>query len=52
MELQDIVRRLRLKQSIKAIKREIGKHRRERTVVLPTSAAVMMSRRTMCSDLY
>ena len=28
MELQDIVRRLRMKQSIKAIKRETGKHRR------------------------
>ena len=28
MELQDIVRRLRLDQSIKAIKRETGKHRR------------------------
>ena len=27
MELQDIVRRLRMKQSIKAIKRETGKHR-------------------------
>ncbi len=28
MELQDIVRRLRMGQSIKAIKRETGKHRR------------------------
>ena len=28
MELQDIVRRLRMTQSIKAIKRETGKHRR------------------------
>ena len=28
MELQDIVRRLRMNQSIKAIKRETGKHRR------------------------
>ena len=28
MELQDIVRRLRMEQSIKAIKRETGKHRR------------------------
>ena len=28
MELQDIVYRLRMKQSIKAIKRETGKHRR------------------------
>ena len=28
MELQDIVRQLRMKQSIKAIKRETGKHRR------------------------
>ena len=28
MELRDIVRRLRMKQSIKAIKRETGKHRR------------------------
>ena len=28
MELQDIVRRLRMKQSIKAIKRETGKHRK------------------------
>ena len=27
MELQDIVNRLRMKQSIKAIKRETGKHR-------------------------
>ena len=27
MELQEIVRRLKMKQSIKAIKRETGKHR-------------------------
>ena len=27
MELQDVVNRLRMKQSIKAIKRETGKHR-------------------------
>ena len=39
MELQDVVNRLRMKQSIKAIKRETGKHRSVIRRVLPARRA-------------
>ena len=52
MELQDIVRRLRMKQSIKAIKRETGKHRRviRRTLELAKQEGWLDAKRELPSE--